>query len=360
MNSEFTHEMKVSFSLNEKEIREVIDFKKKLKYPSHFNNPYWAEWVEPYKKPLFFRFYNNTALSGFGIGYTRMSFCILHFGPMVLQKENIYEYVLQIALYLKKEKFGLLTVQLHPDIEIDKSLFLKNTILQKKITFQETGWYTIKLDVTGKSPEEVLKNFSKGHKSSIKKAYKEGLETKFINDKNVLEKLSKIYDDMHHRKGLILPLPDSKAAFKNIFDNKLGKFIGVFKGNELIGGLLFISERNNLLYKFGATDVRYHNVPVLHVAIYEMIKHAIETNHKKVDLGGYDPVAKPHSYSYGINLFKKGFGGEIVTYSYPFTIRLNFMKTFLINFAIRVNKLIPEKIKKILYVLLIQGYDSIL
>jgi hypothetical protein len=80
--------MKVSPLLSEEENNEINSFLNKLDNPSHFNSPYWAEIVEAYKKPIFIRFYENGALSGFVIAYTRMSLCIAHF-PAIENKNLV-------------------------------------------------------------------------------------------------------------------------------------------------------------------------------------------------------------------------------------------------------------------------------
>jgi len=350
MNKPGQSEMKVSFALSDIEIEEVIHFTKKIKFPSDFNHPHWAALVEPYKKPIYFRFYEKSILNGFAIVYIRMSYCIMHFGPMVFDQEKLIEYLRQIALHLKGEKFGLFAVQLYPnDMILFKSKYFKYPEFKKRISFNRIGWSTIQIPLVGKTHEDVFKQFSKGHKSAIKKTYREGLEVKFEITKNELKKLSEIYNDMHHRKGLVLPLPDALSAFNKIIDLNLGVFAGVFLKNEIIGAVLFVSEGNTFVYRFGATDFKYHKLPVLHLVIYEMIKYAINLKYEYFDLGGYDPIAERGGYSDGINVFKKGFGGDIVKISEPFSIRLNFMKALFVNAVMRLKRLFPDSIMKVIY-----------
>lgn len=343
-------EMKISSSLNDKEKEEINVFFKKLKFQSHYNNPIWAEWVEPYKKPIFIRFYENTELSGFVIVYVRMAFAVIKFGPLVINKERIPDCINQIIEYLHREKSGLLTVHLPftNDFDFD-SLCLNEKKINYPFSFGKKGWSTILIPLTDKTSEDIFKAFSKGHKSSIKKAIKEGVEARLIDDKKHIDQLSEIYDNMHQRKGLVMPLPDSKNTFNKIFDLNLGGFIGVFIDNEIAGGIVFLSEGNSLLYKFGATNIKYHNMPVLHIAIYEMLKHAIKTNHEAADLGGYSDNAKPGSYSDGVNLFKKGFGGQKVEYSRPLSIRINFVKWLFLSAAFYLNQKIPLPVKNWIY-----------
>lgn len=347
--SSTNYEMKASLSLNENETAEISSFLQGFKYQPHFHNPYWAELVEPYKQPLYIRFYEEAELAGVATIYTVLSFSILWFGPVVKNKEKVSECIDKIVEYLNTKKIGLLKI-IPVDNEFDITTdFFKTTKLKNRIYFEKKGWSTIKISVVGKTSEDVFRNFSKGHKSSIKKAQKEGVEAIFIDNKKHLKQLSGIYDNMHHRKGLILPLKDSKTAFNKIFDLKLGVFIGVFKNNDLLGGIVCVSEGDSLLYKFGASDIKYHHVPVLHVAIFKMLQYAMETKHEKVDLCGYLPDAKQDSYSYGVNLFKKGFGGEIVEYRPAISIRINFQRWLLFNVIVFLSNIIPLSVKKIIY-----------
>jgi hypothetical protein len=342
--------MKASSSLNKQEIDEILDFFTRLNIFSHFNHPYWADIVEPYKKPIFIRFYEEGVLSGVATAYCKLSFCIMHFGPVVEDPINLSKYIEQIASYLKETGNGLLVVQQEPETNDSTKLILsQQSWFSKRIFFDETGLNTLTIELVNRTPEDIFRAFSKGHKSAIKKAVKEGIEVRLINVKSELKRLSEIYDDMHHRKGLILPLPDSAVTFNKIFDLKLGHFVGVFMKGELLGGISFIPEGSSLLYKFGATDVKYHNFPVLHVAIYEMIKYAMEHKYQKVDMGGYTSDAKQGSYSFGVNLFKKGFGGEVVDASHSFSIRLNLVKTLFMRTVLIIYNIIPEKVRKMLY-----------
>lgn len=349
-NASLGQSMKVSTFLTDKEKEEILIFFKRTKFQSHYNNPYWPEFVEPYKQPLFISLYENSELVSFAIVYTRMSLCILKFGPVVENPNAIDGIIVQIAKYLKEKKYGLLTIQFpfFSDLAVNTHL-LDRMHREYKIESGEKGWSTIMIALRSKNIEEIFKAFSKGHKSSIKKAIKDGVEVRLIDNKDDLTKLANIYDDMHHRKGLIVPLPDSKSAFDKIFKSGLGVFAGVYKGADLLGGTVFVSEGNQFLYKFGATDVKYFDVSVLHLAIYEMIKYALETKHDVVDLCGYTPDTKEGSYAFGINRFKKGFGGEVVEYTPLVSVKLNNLRYYFIRCLIVISGIMPEKIKKIFY-----------
>ncbi len=307
-------------------------------HPSHFNNPAWAELAEPYKKHLFVRFYENGRLTAIATVYTRMSLCTVHFGPMVEELKRLDYYLAQLVRYLRENKFGLLFLEVKSDREIDTSSFSK-----------KGAWNTILISLEGRTSQDIFQTFSKGHRSAIKKAYKEGLEARFISDSALLEQLAKIYDDMHFRKGLVLPLPDSKASFCKIAEEKLGVVIGIFKQDQLVGGIICVSEGQSLLYKFGATDFMQHHLPILHIAIFEMIKYALKTNHITVDLCGFTPNAKSGSYASGINTFKKGFGGEVVEFSRSYIVKLNFVKATYLAFALIMIRIIPSYILRLIY-----------
>ena len=338
----------VSTSLNRQEREDVIIFLKKLKYQPHYNHPDWAEFVEPYKRPIFFRFYEDDMVSGFAIVFERMLFCVVKYGPLALDHRHIPGYIDQIVSNLKARGFGLVTFQLPFTIQ-EGSMLFNPLVLTSNFSFEKSAWNTVIIKLAGKTEQEVFKSFSENHKRSIKKALKEGLEIKFTRDKNHLDQFSGIYDEMYRRKGLVLSLPDSNMAFRKIIELDLGVFAGVFKQGELLGGAIFVSEGEDLLYKFGATDAKYYDIPVLHVVIYEMIKYAIETRHEFVDLGGYTPNALEGSSAHGINRFKKWFGGEIVEYFPPIEIKLNIWNYFFVKILLKAVGLIPAGIKKLLY-----------
>src|ERR1035437_10605994 len=132
----------VSATLNQKEEGEIIDFSKKLEYFPHYNNPLWVEWTEPYKKPIFIRFYKNNKLSGFAIVYCRLSFSVLHFGPLVLDDNDVSIYIEQIVVYLRKQKFGLLTIHFPFLNDLDFGhLILNDLKLKYHVSFENKIWY---------------------------------------------------------------------------------------------------------------------------------------------------------------------------------------------------------------------------
>lgn len=350
MNSSLSEcTVKSSFSLTDDEKNEVTLFFSKLEFRPHYNHPDWAAWVEPYKRPMYFRYYRSEELVGFAIVYVRMGMCVMKFAPVTKEFLDIPVFIDHIVGYLKRQKYGLLTVHL-PLLQDQKAggvrAQLKSTNWARE---GRPGWSTLQIRLEGRTVEDVFKDFSKGHKSSVKKAIKDGVEVRPIAEKRDLERLAGIYDEMHHRKGLILPLIDSAEAFTCISEMGQGIFSGVFKGDQLLGGVVFVSEGNLLLYKFGATDVQYHDVPVLHLAIYDMVRYGIETGHKKLDLCGYDPNAAPGSFAFGVNQFKKGFGGEVVTYVQPFSMRLDLVKYWLSAALFFAGKLLPVSLLKRIY-----------
>jgi len=91
---------------------------------------------------------------------------------------------------------------------------------------------------------------------------------------------------------------------------------------EVLGGCYFIHDEENIRWLVGASkrlEVDRKKATLIgnanRLIIWEAIKWAKERGIKEFDLGGYSLEAEsnPNDPRYGINKFKKSFGGKLVT-----------------------------------------------
>ena len=183
----------------------------------------------------------------------------------------------------------------------------------------DMGQATLVIDLT-KDLEEIWKGMDKSScRYAINRAIRDGVEVKI--DKNYDEFL-KIYRKFMIKKvypTFLSRLYDPKLE---IMERGYGVLFTAEWEGEVLGGCYFIHDEENIRWLVGASkrlEVDRKKATLIgnanRLIIWEAIKWAKERGIKEFDLGGYSLEAEsnPNDPRYGINKFKKSFGGKLVT-----------------------------------------------
>jgi lipid II:glycine glycyltransferase (peptidoglycan interpeptide bridge formation enzyme) len=206
-----------------------------------------------------------------------------------------------------------------------KFLECKNKINREGFFCEE--FTTLIIDLT-QSLEDIWKNMDpKSCRYEINRAIKEGIKI-WIN-KNY-EEFYKINASFRKVKGLSDNLLDVDFMKKycTLFTSELN--------GEIVAGQLYLEDKNNIRWLIGASkrlEVDSKKARLIGCAnrlmIWEAIKYAKEKGIKEFDLGGYYTGKIKDEQKEKINLFKKSFGGKLVTYYHyykDYSIILKFIK----------------------------------
>ena len=148
--------------------------------------------------------------------------------------------------------------------------------------------------------------------------------------------VEKLYDKLYKARHILKPFRKTNSVFVNIHsffkENNLGNFYGTFdNNNQLLSGIIVVYQGDTALCYYGATDYYRKDLPIWHFLYFEIIKIAKEKGFRKFDFGGYNSVVKKSHQVFHINIFKRGFGGNIVYYPQLIHFRLNlFVYIFII------------------------------
>ena len=162
-----------------------------------------------------------------------------------------------------------------------------------------------------------------------------------IEDESEIVNFASIFDKLYNRRKIKPQWNSTSETFiywyKILYFYKKAIWTGVYNDEEkMIGAILFINEGERLICQFGASDPDYRKFPISHLCIHEVIKYAKNNNFKYLDLGGYDMDATPSDQTYNINIFKKHFGGKLVS-SYPnMNIALNKPLKLFMDFLLKI------------------------
>ncbi len=331
MNTEHTSQFYFANTLTNNTIQKIDLFYKTLHYCSIEQYPDWAKTVY-HVTTTYYVSENKNAIECFAvIGETGtvIKNATIQFGPLIHTIQELPFHIARIVEYCKKKLYKNLAIQLcfpiSTETEIVQLLLLKQHP-SFKLIFSEENWTSLRILLKGKTLQQIENDFSKGHRSAIKKSEKDGLQVKHLIKQEELLDMYTIYkkmNDSRERKN-DLSEKDFICMCNTILKNELGFILGVFlPNNTMLGWMIALHQGNLCRYYKGASHPEYRNYNILHVAIKHGIELALKNNKEYFDLWGYNHFVDESDQRYFINKFKKGFGGEYVCYPSKYLIKLN-------------------------------------
>jgi lipid II:glycine glycyltransferase (peptidoglycan interpeptide bridge formation enzyme) len=151
------------------------------------------------------------------------------------------------------------------------------------------------------------------HKSStqrkIQRAEREGLEYQEGSDESLLNSFYRLL--VLTRRRHYLP-PQPKSWFRNLvhcFGDAL-KIRITLKDGKPVAGMLTLRHKDTLIYKYGGSDSRFHNLGAMHLLYWESIRDAKNCGLRTFDLGRTD------AHQSGLIRFKSRWGAQESTLTY--------------------------------------------
>lgn len=178
--------------------------------------------------------------------------------------------------------------------------------------FSKQEFTTLVIDLT-QELDTIWKDMSKSScRYSINKAKKEGVTVRV--NQNYKEFYS-INSEFRKEKGL------SKFDVDIEFMKRNGiLFISEYQG-KIMGGQFYLCDGNSIRWLLGASkrlEETGHMRTLIgnanRLMIWQAINYAKDNKISNFDLGGYYTGEIPDSQKHSINVFKKSFGGELVTH----------------------------------------------
>lgn len=260
-------------------------------------------------------------------------------GPAILQNKEQFIYVLSFLKNLAKEnKASFIRI----------SRFFKNDFFSKdyfkQLGFIKSPLQTIDAEVCWvlnikSSEDELLKNMRKSHRYLIKKAQSIDLKIIKTTDPKDIALFLPLYKKLAVRQHFIehKGLEEEFKIFAK--DNQAQLFLAKFE-DKIIASAFIDFVGDIAIYRHGASDENFKQIPASYLLQWEAIKEAKKRNKKFYNFWGISPIgAKNHPWQ-GLTLFKTGFGGDY-EYSFPtmdLPLSLIYWKTFIIDFISKIKK----------------------
>lgn len=181
--------------------------------------------------------------------------------------------------------------------------------------------YVFRLDLRGKSSDDVLAGMHSKTRYNIKVAQKKGVEVK-VGSRDDLPEFHKIMLETGVRDKFVTR---SLEYFQQMYDSLSDYcrlYIAVFN-DKIIAGSLAVLYGDKVWYVYGASSNAYRNVMPNYLLQWEMIKWALENKCNLYDFRGVSGDLNPDNPLYGLYRFKKGYGGEFTEFVGEFELEFN-------------------------------------
>ena len=174
--------------------------------------------------------------------------------------------------------------------------------------------FVYRMDIKGKTEEEVMANFTSKTRYNVRVAIKNGVETRVVNgDPEAISQFHELMKVTGERDGFICR---SKEYFERLL-RSLGedaRLYAAYYDGEMIAGTLAIRYADKVWYLYGASSNKERNRMPNYLLQWEMIRWAIESGVSVYDFRGVSGDMDESNPLYGLYRFKRGFNGELVEF----------------------------------------------
>ncbi len=218
------------------------------------------------------------------------------------------------------KKYKAFVLKMEPDIKSDDKEFreivkeLGYKIKDDAKNFSEAiqPRYVFRLDLKGKTEDEIFKAFHQKTRYNVRLATKKGVVIKEgtredLKDFHEIMKITGKRDDF-----IIRPL----SYFEKMYD-ELGEHVHLLMAyyeDKPISGIFNIDFGNKVWYLYGASSNEHRNLMPNYLLQWEGIKYAISNGKDMYDFRGVVGVVDESHPQYGLYRFKKGFDAEFTEF----------------------------------------------
>lgn len=173
--------------------------------------------------------------------------------------------------------------------------------------------YVFRLNVEGKTEDELLAGFHQKWRYNIRLAERKGVTVR-ICGKEMVPAFSELMLTTGVRDGFVTRKP---AYFEAMLDNLGGHcrlYMAFDPAGTPIAGTLAIHYGDKVWYLYGASSNEHRNLMPNYLLQWRMIQWAVETGCRVYDFRGVSGDVSEDNPLYGLYRFKQGFGGEFTEF----------------------------------------------
>lgn len=180
------------------------------------------------------------------------------------------------------------------------------------------------LNLREKTLFEIRAGFKSEYRNRISKAQRRGLWCEELCNNDALNALDDFYELMKQtgrRDGFPIRSKEYFAQFICALKEHARLFMcyADINGKTPLSGAITVSYGKHFSYVYGASSDSWRNLYPNYLMQQTMISAALERGDRVYDFGGIPFYYDKSRPEYGMYRFKKGFGGEIISYAGQFT-----------------------------------------
>lgn len=254
------------------------------------------------------------------------------------------------------KKYNAFVLRIEPDIKKDDQEFRDIVIkLGYKIKDDSKNFkdeiqprFVFRLDIKGKTEDEVLQNCHQKTRYNIRLATKKGVVIK-EGTREDLKDFHNIMVETGERDDFIIR---SLSYFQKMYDELVPtghmKLLMAYHEDKPIAGIIPIMYGNKVWYLYGASSNSHRNLMPNYLLQWTMIKEAISRGADMYDFRGVSGVVDENHPQYGLYRFKKGFGAEFTEFIGEVYIAYKPLKYKLYKFSEKAFRTIRKFKKKLM------------
>ncbi|MBT5346766.1 peptidoglycan bridge formation glycyltransferase FemA/FemB family protein [bacterium] len=262
----------------------------------------------------------------------RGHFFYLPYGPVYNDdfKDHLGQFFKGLKQIAKEKNISF--IRISPYKEISKQnlqTFKKNNFF--KAPMHMIAQNTALLDLKNKDEKAILKAMNKNHRNLIRKGLKNSdLSVKVSTDVKDIKKVSNLLQITAKRHNFT-PFSQKylETEFQSFQDLKAGRIYLCYYQEELIAASITYQFGKTKVYKHGASNMKYKNIPASYLIQWHSILDALKDKLEVYNFWGVAPSQnhKDHPF-YGITHFKLGFGAKQIDLIPALDMRINFRYIF--------------------------------
>ena len=202
--------------------------------------------------------------------------------------------------------------------------------------------FVFRLDIEGKSEEEVMAHFEQKTRYNVRLAAKKGVTSQsWGGDEDIPEEALTAFADIMQTTGKRDKfLVRSREYFANMLRalGKHGRLHIAYLDGQPISGAIASQYGDKTWYMYGASSNEHRNVMPNYLLQWEMIRWAIAGGCRIYDFRGVSGDLSPENPLYGLYRFKKGFNGDFCEFCGQFTMIYKPVVAKGMDFALKCHK----------------------
>lgn len=219
------------------------------------------------------------------------------------------------------KKYNAFVVRIEPDIKKDDEEFreivtrLGYSIKDDSKNFKDEiqPRFVFRLDIKGKTEDEVFSAFHQKTRYNVRLATKKGVVIK-EGTREDLKDFHRIMVETGERDNFIIR---SLEYFEKMYDEMAPthmKLLMAYHEDKPIAGIIPIMYGNKVWYLYGASSNSHRNLMPNYLLQWTMIQEAVKMGADMYDFRGVSGVVDESHPQYGLYRFKKGFNAEFTEF----------------------------------------------